>query len=425
MKIAPAALAFASGVALSAITIWLVLNLSLGNKQVDSTPPRLYGVHDHQFQRSLAGTLGRGFVGGNSVEQLINGAQIFPAMFHAVRSAQESITLETYIYWSGSTGRELAQLLAERAQAGIRVHVLLDWVGGQLDERLLEHMQNHGVEVRRYNAPKWFNLHRLNNRTHRKLLVIDGKVGFIGGAGVADVWRGNAQDPQHWRDTHFTARGPVVRQLQSAFADNWLQATGEVLHGRHYFPDLVAAGSMSAHVFTSAPGGGSESMQLMYLLSITAAARTIDLAASYFVPDEMAVQALVEAMRRGVRVRILLPGPHMDVPLVRRASRSLWGDLLAAGAEIYEYQTTMFHCKLLVVDSLWVSVGSTNFDNRSFSINDEANMNVYDAQFAELQLRTYEEDLKRSTRVTFREWAARSASDKLLDSLASTLASQL
>lgn len=410
---------------LTCFVLWVVLNLSLGNKQVDSAFAPLYSVRDAEFPRSVGATLARELVPGNTVEELVNGDQIFPAMSAAIRSAQRTITFETYIYWSGSVGREFSQLLAERARNGVKVHVLLDWIGGQLDESLLEHMEAHGVEVRRYNSPRWYNLHRLNNRTHRKLLVVDGKVGFIGGAGIADVWRGSAQSAEHWRDTHYRALGPVVTQLQAAFTDNWLQSTGEVLHGDDYFPPTRADGTAAAHVFTSAPGGGSESMQLMYLMSITAAARSIDLAASYFLPDDVAVDAIVAALQRGVRVRIILPGPHMDQPLVRRASRALWGRLLLAGAQIHEYQPTMFHCKLLVVDGMWVSVGSTNFDNRSFSINDEANMNVYDAAFAARQTAVFERDLHQSRRVTYLEWERRPWTDRLLDALASSLRSQL
>lgn len=403
----------------------VVLNLSLGNKQVDTHLAHLYAVDDPQFPRAMAAVLNRSLLPGNRIDELLNGDRIFPAMLEAVRSARHTITLETYVYWSGSIGREFADALAEQARAGVRVHVLLDWVGGQLDDSLLEQMQVAGVQVRRYNPPRWYNLHRMNNRTHRKLMVVDGTVGFIGGVGIADAWRGDAQDARHWRDTHYRASGPVVGQIQSAFIDNWLQATGVVLHGAHYLPETRSSGDSSAHVFTSAPGGGAESMQLMYLMSITAAARSIDLAASYFVPDDVAVNSLVAAVRRGVRVRIILPGPHMDVELVRRASRAEWGKLLVAGAELHEYQPTMFHCKVMVVDGRWVSVGSTNFDNRSFSINDEANMNVYDARFAQRQTEIFEQDLRRSRRVTLSEWQARPWTDKSLDYAASLLGFQL
>lgn len=419
-----ALLAAATVLATVAVVI-VALNLSLGNKQVDTRLARLYRVADPQFLRAMGSVLNPAPVNGNHVEELLNGEHIFPAMLTAIRSARQTITLETYIYWSGSIGVEFAEALAERARDGVRVHILLDWVGGELDDALLARMQALGIEVRRYNGPHWFNLHRLNHRTHRKLLIVDGRVGFIGGAGIADIWRGHAQDPQHWRDTHFRVEGPVVAQLQSAFIDNWLQASGDVLHGYAYLPDLAPAGQQIAQAFTSSPGGGGESMQLMYLMSITAGAESIHLSASYFIPDDVAVDSLVAALKRGVRVQIILPGPHMDVPLVRRASRAGWGRLLAAGAEIHEYQPTMFHCKVMVVDGLWTSMGSTNFDTRSFSINDEANMNVYDAAFARRQIEVFEQDLERSRRITLEEWQGRSWWDKSLDAAASVLSSQL
>lgn len=403
----------------------LTLNLSLGDKQIDTRLPRLYPVADEQFPRTMGMILTPALVSGNRIENLLNGDETFPAMLSAIRSAQRTITFETYIFWSGSIGREFAEALIGRAQHGVRVHILFDWIGGKLDDALLTRMREAGVEIRRYNTPHWYNLDKLNNRTHRKLLVVDGQVGFTGGVGIADPWRGHAQDPQHWRDTHFRATGPVVAQMQSAFVDNWMQATGEVLHGSRYFPALDAVGPHTAQVFTSSPGGGGESMQLMYLLSITAAAETIRLSASYFVPDSVAINSLVAALKRGVKVQVILPGPYMDVAMVRRASRASWEKLLAAGAEIHEYQPTMYHVKVMIVDALWVSVGSTNFDNRSFSINDEANLNVYDAAFARRQIQVFEEDLKHSRRVTLEEWENRPWPDKVLDFAASLLSSQL
>ncbi len=405
--------------------VWLTLNLSLGDKQIDTRLTRQYSVADAQFPRAMGVLLSPALVPGNRVQALQNGDQTFPEMLTAIRSARQTITFETYIFWSGAIGQEFAEALMERAGAGVKVHVLLDWVGGQLDDATLSRMRASGVEIRRYNSPHWHNLHRLNNRTHRKLLVVDGKLGFTGGVGIADIWRGNAQDAQHWRDTHFRVEGPVVAQMQAAFADNWLAATGEVLHGNAYLPELQSVGAQNAQVFTSSPGGGAESMQLMYLMSINAAVESLRLAASYFVPDDVAIATLVDALKRGVKVQIILPGPHMDMAIVRRASRASWGKLLAAGAEIYEYQPTMYHVKVMTVDALWVSVGSTNFDNRSFSINDEANLNVYDSAFAARQIELFEEDRKRSRRVTLEEWENRAWQEKVLDFAASLLSSQL
>ena len=211
-------------------------------------------------------------------------------MLAAIRGARETINFETYIYWSGAIGKEFADALAERARAGVKVHVLLDWVGSQkMEEALVAEMKSAGVEIQKYHPLHWSHLGRLNNRTHRKLLVVDGRVGFTGGVGIAEQWSGDAQDPEHWRDTHFQVEGPVVAQMQAVFMDNWIKTTGAVLHGADYFPPLEPVGRGAAQVFSSSPSGGSASMELMYLMSITAAKRTIRLSSSYFVPNELAV----------------------------------------------------------------------------------------------------------------------------------------
>jgi cardiolipin synthase len=415
-----------AAIVITAVVVALVLNLSLGDKQVDRQIDSLYTTADPQFMRTMGVMLGPALVPGNRAEVLLNGHEIFPAMLQAIRAARRTITFETYIYWSGEVGKEFAAALSERARAGVAVHVLLDWVGSsKMDASLLDEMKAAGVAIERYNRPHWYNVGRLNNRTHRKLLIVDGSIGFTGGVGIADVWSGDAQDPEHWRDTHFRIEGPAVAQMQSAFMDNWVEVTGHVLHGEGYFPAIERRGDHYAQVFTSSPGGGAESMQLMYLLSIAAAARSIRMSASYFVPDNVSVDMFVAAMKRGVKVQIILPGPHIDTQIVRRASRSTWGKLLRAGAEIYEYQPTMFHCKVMVVDDLWTSVGSTNFDNRSFAVNDEANLNVYDGDFARRQVEIFEQDLKRSRRITLQEWEDRPWTEKLWEHTLGLLSSQL
>jgi cardiolipin synthase len=357
--------------------------------------------------------LGPPLVDGNRVDTLRNGEQIFPAMLSAIRSAKRTITFETYIYWSGNVGKAFADAIAERARAGIKVHVLIDWIGSQkMEMGLIDQMKEAGAEIERYHPLKWYTLDRLNNRTHRKLLVVDGKVGFTGGVGIADEWDGHAQDADHWRDTHYRVEGPAVLQMQAAFNDNWTKVSGVVLHGDDYFPQQVAAGRLYAQMFKSSIDGGAESTHLMYLLSIAAAKTSIDLSMAYFVPDRVALDALEAAIKRGVRIRIIMPGPITDASLVRKASRSTWGEILAAGAEIYEYQPTMFHCKVLVIDGLWTSVGSTNFDTRSFRLNDEANLNVLDREFAHRQVADFENDLKASRRITYDEWSRRPWSEK-------------
>jgi cardiolipin synthase len=406
--------------------VLLVLNLASGEKKIERQVERLYATHDPQFRRAMGALLGPSIVPGNRIEVLLNGDAIFPAMLSAIREARHTVTFETYIYWSETIGREFSDALIERARSGVKVHVLLDWVGSaRMEKRYLDDMLAAGVQIERYHEPHWSNLGRMNNRTHRKVLVVDGAVGFTGGVGIADKWRGHAQDADHWRDTHFRVEGPVVAQMQSVFMDNWIKATGRVLHGEGYFPPLKALGDDDAQMFSSSPTGGSESMHLMYLMALTAAQRSIDLSSSYFVPDELIVKSLVDAAKRGVKVRIVTPGPDIDTALVRRASRARWGALLEAGVEISEYQPTMFHCKVLVVDGLLVSVGSTNFDNRSFRLNDEANLNIFGERFAQQQVEVFERDLQHSRRVTLEAWTARPWREKLLEHAASLLGSQL
>ncbi len=417
-------LAAIGGAAVSAaVLVWAP---GTSEKRIEQRLERLYDTDDPQFRRSMGVLLGPPILEGNQVEVLLNGNQIFPAMLADIRRARRSITFETYIYWSGSIGKEFADALSERARAGVKVHVLLDWVGSvKMEPALLDQMKQSGVQLERYHKPDWWNFKRLNNRTHRKVLVIDGMIGFTGGVGIADQWRGQAEDPEHWRDTHFRAQGPVVAQMQAVFNDNWVKATGRVLDGESYFPQLEPRGTQLAQMFSSSPSGGSESMHLMYLMVITAARHSIHLSSSYFVPDELAIKALVAAARRGVKIRIITPGTTIDSETVRKASRALWGPLLAAGIEIAEYQPTMFHCKVLVADGLLVSVGSTNFDNRSFSLNDEANLNVLDAEFARQQIAVFEEDMKHARRITLQDWQRRPWRERALERLASVIGSQL
>ena len=411
---------------LTAAAILLALNFTAGEKQVQHQLPRLYGTSDPQFVRAMGSLLGPGIAGGNQVSELLNGDQIFPSMLEAIRGAKRSITFETYIYWSGDIGKQFADALTERARAGVQVHVLLDWVGSQkIDESFLQGMEAAGVQVRKFHQPHWYNLARMNNRTHRKLLVVDGKVGFTGGVGIAPAWTGNGQDADHWRDSHFRVEGPVVAQIQSTFLDNWLKVTGQVKHGEDYFPAIATAGTSGAQMFSSSPSSGSESMQLMYHMAITAAERSIDLSMAYFVPDELSSKILLDALKRGVRLRLIAPGKITDTETVRAASRGTWGPLLEAGAEIYEYQPTMYHCKVMIIDDLMVSVGSTNFDNRSFRLNDEANLNIYDPVFAARQTRVFEQDLTRARRISLQEWQDRPLKEKLKERLALLLDSQL
>ena len=419
MIIAFAALAFL-------VIAFLVANLLTGEKKVEQKVERLYSAEDPEFIRVMGVLLGPPVISGNTYRVLVNGDAIFPAMLAAIKNAERTIDFETYIYWSGAIGRQFADALTERAKAGVKVHVLLDWVGtAKMDDAMINELKTAGVEVRKYHKPHWTGLGKLNNRTHRKLLVVDGRIGFTGGVGIAEQWTGNGQDPDHWRDTHFVVEGPVVGQMQAVFMDNWIKTAGAVLHGVEYFPQIAPVGEGRAQVFSSSPAAGGASMELMYLLAITAAKRSIRLSSAYFVPNDMAIAAFIDAMKRGVKLEIITPGKYIDSEAVRQASRAKWGQLLEAGAEISEYQPTMYHVKVMIVDEFMVSVGSTNFDERSFRLNDEANLNIYDAAFAKEQVAVFDADLAKSKRITLQLWKARPLREKIVEKFASLLDSQL
>jgi cardiolipin synthase A/B len=413
-------------VAITVLCVVLAMNFATPEKKLERKIERRYSARDPQFSREMSVLLGPTIVGGNRVLALNNGVEIFPAMLAAIRGAQQTILFETYIYWSGDIGLQLADALAERASSGVKVSVLIDWVGSlKMDNELLDRIQRAGAVVHRFRPLSWYNLGRLNNRTHRKLLVIDGQHAFTGGVGVADQWNGNAEDPDHWRDIHFEVSGPVVAHFVGAFNDNWMKATGEVLNGSEYFPLLVTQGDINAQLFLSSPSGGSESMHLMYLMAIASAEKTIDLQAAYFVPDELSIAALITARRRNVSVRVIVPGRHIDSETVRIASKGNWGDLLREGVEIYEYQPTMMHNKMLIIDTFMVSVGSTNFDLRSFRLNDEASLNLYDTDFATDMTKVFDADIGKTVQYSYERWLRRPLKQKLIEKIVIPLKSQL
>ena len=385
-----------------------------------------YSASDPQFLRSMGSLLEPGILASNRVTTLVNGVQIFPAMLEAVRGARKSICLETYIYWSGEVGREFAGALADRSRAGVKVHVIIDWIGSRkIDSSLLNVMEQAGVEVERYNPLVWHAPTRINHRDHRKLLIVDGSAGFIGGAGLADIWQGDADSPKHWRDSMFKLEGPAVAQMQAAFMDNWMKTTARVLDGDDYFPEHKPAGDQFAQVFRSSPREGTETVRLMNLLSIASARKSIRLGASYYVPDDLTTQEFLEAVARGVKVEIIVPGAETDSAIVKHASRGKWGPLLKAGVKIYEYDPTMYHCKLMIIDDTWVSVGSANFGNRSFRLNDEANLNVFSREFAAEQVRLFEADKAQCTEITYKDCKKRSVWQRFLEVITAPFRSQL
>ncbi len=410
----------------TAFVVVIAVNVTSGEHKTSKRVSPPFDVADPQFARSMGTLFGPPLVAGNHVTPLYNGHQIFAAMLEDIHRAKKTVTFETYIYWSGDVGRRFTEALVDRARAGVKVHLIIDAVGsGKMDAAQLEAMRTAGAEVEKYQPIHWYSLDRINNRTHRKLLIVDGRIGFTGGVGIADKWDGDAEDPDHWRDTHFRVVGPVVAQMQATFVEHWLATRGDLLEGQDYFPPLRAEGATAAQMVRSSFDDGTESIRLMYLLSIASAHRSVLIENSYFVPDELSVETLVEARARGVDVELVVPGAQIDSEVTRAASRRRWGPLLDAGVSIYEFQPTMFHCKVMVVDDLWVSVGSTNFDSRSFRLNAEANLNAVDADLAHEERQAFERDRDRARLVTADEWHHRPRLDRIGDWFAGLLGSQL
>jgi cardiolipin synthase A/B len=375
--------------------------LKLG-KQPRQEVTSLYSARTPEFRQAAGSLLGPNFVDGNSISTLVNGDEIFPAMLSAIRSARRSVNLETYVFWDGEIARQFTNALSERARAGVAVNLILDAQGTQrMGIANKKQLQDAGAQIVKYHSAFWPDPRRYNNRSHRKLLIVDGTVAFIGGAGIADLWAGNAESPRHWRDNHYKVMGPVVAQLQASFVSNWVKTRGDVLHGPKYFPPLEDSGSLQAQAIRS--GAHYENLDLMYLLAIASAKKTLRIENAYFLPDGLTRKELVEAAKRGAHIEIIVPGKNIDQKLVRSASRRYWPELLNAGIKIYEFQPTMLHTKLMVVDDKFVSVGSGNFDNRSIRLNDEANLDVLDSDFAAQQVHLFEIDKQKSHEVTLNE----------------------
>ena len=366
-------------------------------------------VAEANFLRACEALTGAPVSYGNDLDLLVNGDQIFPAYLDAIRDAEETVNLLTYAYWKGDVAIEVADCLTEKARAGVECNVIIDALGGaQMDRRLLDKMRDAGVEISWFRPLKAYAVRRLENRTHRKLLIVDGKVGFTGGVGIAEEWTGNAQDPDHWRDTHVRVRGPVVRGLQGAFAENWLEGTGNVLAGDRYLPELdeVENGGPMQVVRSSATVGDTNAEALIYL-ALASAKKTIELTSAYFVPRPAFTDALVEAAERGVDMRILVPGSHIDKEFVRTAGRAAYDQLLEAGVRLFEYGPTMLHAKSLVIDGVWSCVGSINFDNRSFQLHDEIALCVQSERFAGELHEQFERDLEVSEQIEPGKWDER------------------
>ena len=395
------------------------------------TPPRFgldheMAVDSEDFLTSMAGATGSAFEPGNRLDILNNGDEFFPAMLQDIAAAQVSITIEAYIYWAGDIGLRFADALVERARAGIRIKILLDAIGSaDIGDEILRRLEENGCQIAWYNPIRWYTLGRLNHRTHRKSLIIDGRVAYTGGAGIADPWLGNAEDEHHWRDIQIRIEGGAVTPLQTGFAQNWLECTHELISGPLFYPPHEPAGKLSVLTVMSSPVTGASTARTLYYLSITSARRSILVANPYFVPDPAARDTLIDAKKRGVDVRIMASGKHNDNWVSRRNAVRMYGRLLEAGIEILEFEPTLLHHKTMVVDEVWSTIGTTNFDSRSFAHNEESNVCVYDREIARQLIGIFEADAKRCVRITLKQWRQRGWFWKLQEFIAAFVTEQV
>jgi cardiolipin synthase len=385
-----------------------------------------FAIDSDEFLATITGATGVPLVGGNAIDILNNGDEFYPVMLEEIARARTSITIEAYIYWAGSIGLRFARALAAKAREGIPVKILLDAVGSAtIGGEILETLETGGCQLAWYNRIHWYTIGRFNHRTHRKSLIIDGRVGFTGGAGIADVWQGHEQSPEHWRDMQIRIVGPAVTPLQTGFAQNWLKTTGELLSGATYYPEPEHAGRLSVQTVMSSPETGASSVRVMHYVPIVCARRSIYIANPYFIPDQAAIDTLVDAKRRGVDVRIMVSGTHNDNWLARQNSTRLYGPLLKAGIQILDYHRTVLHQKTMVVDGVWVTIGTTNFDNRSFAHNEETSVCVRDGRLASQMEKVFLDDSRACHQIELAAWRKRGLVAKSLEAVASLLEAQV
>ena len=370
-----------------------------------------YGAEEPRHPAYVAALVRADLTRGNAFDVLTNGDQFFPAMLEAIKGARRRISLETYIYDKEGIAKQFTDALEAAAKRGVHVYLVVDGVGGAMSDEDVQRLRNAGCRIGKFNVPRWYSIEELNYRTHRKILVVDGEIGFTGGAGVKDQWLGNAQDREHWRDTQVRMRGPIVRLMEGAFYENFIET------GATEPPDLddtptPVNNEAPAITVSSSPTGGSNDLKRLYLLALASARRTVDITTPYFVTDESSRWSLEDAVRRGVKVRILVEGDITDAMPVKYASRNHYDQMLAMGIEIYEYQPTMMHTKSLVVDGVWSMFGSANFDNRSLELNDELNVAVTSRSVAARLLEDFDRDLRASRRLDLQTWRKRSLLQK-------------
>ena len=378
------------------------------------------------MKESIAG-LSQGVpIDGNAIEVVQNGA-FFDGILRDIAAAEKSIHFESYVWWKGDITQTVAEALAARAREGISVRVLLDASGStRMESSQYELMEQSGVRIARFHPLRLSNLGRMNNRDHRKIMVVDGRIGWISGHGIAKEWTGAAQDRDHWRDTAIRLRGPIVNVLQSAFSENWIEETGDVFAGDQYFPRLSPEGNITAHVAYTSPAGSVSSVELLHLLAIASARKSILIQNPYFLPDPEDIEIFAAAVRRGVDVRVMMPGDEVtDSAIVQHASHHRFGSLLEKGIRMFEQRHTLIHQKIIVVDGVWSSVGSTNFDDRSFEVNDEISVAIHDEGIARQLREAWDRDMEHAYEWKADEWKKRSPWHRLVDFSAYLLNEQL
>jgi cardiolipin synthase len=394
--------------------VWLVL-VFLFTPGINYHLAHRTSVHAEDFLYTIQSTCQAALHHGNRVTIFTDGPSFYPAMLEAIRGAKRSINMECYIFLPGKIGSEFIDALSERARNGVNVTVVVDAIGSlTLWGKPVARLRAAGVRIKSYQTLRWYALHRINNRTHRELLLIDGTTAFIGGAGVADWWASpRGRRPRPWRDTMARVEGPIVAALQGVAAENWLECCGEILTGPDYFPDLQPCGDTTAFVVKSSPADRATASRVSFQLLIEGADQTVRIATPYFLPDRAFRRALITMARRGVKLSVIVPGRHTDQRWVRIVSRRMWGALLEAGIRLFEYQPAMMHAKILIVDDIWTVLGTTNIDNRSFEHNDEVNLAMRDPALAARLLQDYERDLSACTEVTLERWQRRPMWEKI------------
>ena len=393
--------------------VWLVL-VFLFTPAINYHLSRRTSVHQDDFLYTIQSTCQAALHQGNRVTVLTNGAQFYPAMIEAIRCASTSINMECYIFQPGQIADAFIEALSDRARAGVNVTMVVDAIGSfNLWGRPVKRLREAGCRIESYQRVRWYSLARLNNRTHRELLIVDGRVAFTGGAGIADWWAVPQGRKEPWRDTMARIEGPIVAALQGVAAENWLECCGEILTGPDYFPDLDVIGHTTAFVVKSSPSDRATASRVTFQLLMEGADHDLRIATPYFLPDRALRRALMQIARRGVKVSVIVPGRATDQKWVRLASRRMWGELLEAGVHIYEYRKAMTHAKVLLVDGIWSMIGTTNIDNRSFEHNDEVNVAMLDRGVAARLMDDYERDIADSDEVTLACWRRRPLWEKV------------